>query len=140
MPHTHTHRGQEHGRDGVTRATLLVRHLVLILYNNVVCKGAYIVVSSQKSNTSQERQHMRNHKGFYVVTKVPGPVRSLEGGAPKGMSPRVFLNLRRTHKYWNLPLRKQIRLHVNNNAIAHFLWRNNLDGQSGKDQNKLKMP
>jgi hypothetical protein len=73
---------------------------------------------------------MRNHRGFYVVTKVPGPMRSLEGGAPEGMSPRVFRNLRRTHKYWNLPLRKQIRLHVNNNATAHFcggiIWTDNL--------------
>jgi hypothetical protein len=135
----HTHKGQGHGRDSVTCATSLVRHHVLILYNNVVCKGAYTVVSSQKSSTGQERQHMKNHIGFYVVTKVPGPVRSLEGGALEGMSPRVFLNLRRTHKYWNLPLCKQVRLHVNNNATAHFLWRNNLDGQSGKDQNKLKM-
>ncbi len=72
--------------------------------------------------------------------EVQGPVRSLEGGAPEGMSPRVFANPRRTHKYWNLPLRKQVRLHANNKATAHFLWMNNLDGQSGKDQNKLKMP
>jgi hypothetical protein len=83
---------------------------------------------------------MRNHKGFYVVTKVPRPVRSLEGGAPEGMSPRVFPNLKWMHKYWNLPLCKQVRLHVNNNATTHFLWRNNLDGQFGKDHNKLKMP
>jgi hypothetical protein len=55
---THTHIGQEHGRDGVTCAALLVRHPVLILYNNVVCKGAYTVVSSQKSIIGQERQHM----------------------------------------------------------------------------------
>jgi len=31
-----------------------------------------------------------NHKGFYVIAKVPGPVRSLEGGAHEGMNPRVF--------------------------------------------------
>jgi hypothetical protein len=99
MPHTHTHIGHEHGRDGVTCAALLVHHHVLILYNNVVCKGAYTVVSSQKSSTGQERQHMRNHRGFYVVTKVLGPVHFLEGGAPKGMSPKVFSNLRRMHKY-----------------------------------------
>ncbi len=67
-------------------------------------------------------------------------MRSLEGGAPEGMSPRGFPNLRRTHKYWNLLLRKQVRLHAYNSATAHFLWRNNLDGQSGKDQNKLKIP
>jgi hypothetical protein len=54
---THTQRGQEHGRDGVTCAALLVRHPLLILYNNVVCKGAY-TVSSQKSSTGQEREHM----------------------------------------------------------------------------------
>ncbi len=54
----HTHTWQEHGRDGVTCEALLVRHHVFILYNNVVCKGAYIVVSSQKSSIGQERQHM----------------------------------------------------------------------------------
>jgi hypothetical protein len=66
-------------------------------------------------------------------------VRSLEGGAPEAVSPRVFPNLSRAHKYGNLPLRKHVSLHANNNAAAQFLWRNNLDGQSGKDQNKLKM-
>jgi hypothetical protein len=36
-------------------------------------------------------------------------VHYLEGGALKGMSPRVFPNLRRMHnKYWNLPLHKQL--------------------------------
>jgi len=38
-------------------------------------------------------------------------VHSLEGGAPKGMSPRVFPKLRRTHKYSNLPLQKQFSLY-----------------------------
>lgn len=55
MPHTH--RGQEQGGDGVTCAALLARRPVLSLYSNVVCKGAYTVVSSQKSSTGQERQH-----------------------------------------------------------------------------------
>jgi hypothetical protein len=30
-------------------------------------------------------------------------VRSLEGGVPGGIIPRVFLNLRRMHEYRNLP-------------------------------------
>jgi hypothetical protein len=33
---------------------------------------------------------------------------SPKGGAPKGMSLRVFPNLKRMHKYWNLPLPKQL--------------------------------
>jgi len=42
--------------------------------------------------------------GVKVVGEVPIQVYSPEGGAPKGMSPRVFSNLRRTHKYKKLPI------------------------------------
>jgi hypothetical protein len=52
--HTHTHTGQEKGRDGVMCAALLLRCPVLSLYSNVVCKGAYTGVSSQKSSTGRE--------------------------------------------------------------------------------------
>jgi hypothetical protein len=40
-----------------------------------------------------------------------------EGGAPMGVSSRVFPNLRRMHKYWNLPLHKQLSF----NFLASFL-------------------
>ncbi len=43
-----------------------------------------------------------------VVGEVLIWVCSLEGGPPKGVSPRVFPNLRRTHSYGNLPLHKQL--------------------------------
>jgi hypothetical protein len=41
---------------------------------------------------------------------------SPKGAAPKALSPRVFPNLRRTHKYWNLPLWKQLSF----NFLASF--------------------
>jgi len=37
-----------------------------------------------------------------VGPEVPIQAGSPEGGPPMGVSPRVFLNLRRTHKYRNL--------------------------------------
>jgi hypothetical protein len=35
-----------------------------------------------------------------------------EGEAPKGMSPKVFPNLKRTHKYENLPYKGKITPHM----------------------------
>ncbi len=45
---------------------------------------------------------------YYVGGEVLAPVRSHEGGSPKGVSRRVFPNLKRTHKYGNLPVCKQL--------------------------------
>ncbi len=39
-------------------------------------------------------------------------VGSHEAGAPKGLNLRVFLNLRRTHEYMNLPLCKQLSFDI----------------------------
>jgi hypothetical protein len=35
-----------------------------------------------------------------------------EGEAPKGVSPKVFPNLKRTHKYENLPYKDKITAHM----------------------------
>jgi hypothetical protein len=45
---------------------------------------------------------------YYVGGEVLAPVHSPEGGPPKGVSLRLFPNLKRTHKYGNLPLCKQL--------------------------------
>ncbi len=44
----------------------------------------------------------------YVVGEVPIWVPSSKGGALEGVSLMVFPNLRKTHKYMNLPLCKQL--------------------------------
>jgi hypothetical protein len=45
---------------------------------------------------------------YYVVGEVLIQVCSPPGGVLEGVTPRMFLNLRRTHKYRELPLPKQV--------------------------------
>ncbi len=70
---------------------------------------------------------------------------SPEGGPPEGVSPRVFLNLRRTHEYRNLHTHKQLSFcgnvgtHKNrrispwHNALGFFSW-----GRSLKVHTEIK--
>jgi hypothetical protein len=59
-------------------------------------------------------------ESIYLVGEVPVLVCSSEGGAPQGMSPKLFLNLRRTHECGNLPLCKQLSFYL----LASFLFGN----------------
>jgi hypothetical protein len=45
---------------------------------------------------------------YYVVGEVLIQVCSPRGGVLEGMTPRMFLTLRRTHEYRELPLPKQL--------------------------------
>jgi hypothetical protein len=49
-----------------------------------------------------------------------------KGGAPEGVSLRVFSNLRRTYKYRNLPLHKQLFFYFHTSFPSHtkeiFPW------------------
>jgi hypothetical protein len=55
-----------------------------------------------------EQNHGYHHMWVWLYRGFPIPVRSPEGGAPKVVSPKVFPNLRRMHKYRNQPLSKQL--------------------------------